>query len=151
MRVVLGVLLVDKLLSRELSVALNRQQVSASNQADFYAQPYFVQGRFLCDGAGELVKDVSFPVVFTEEPFFAFGGRLEQNQVIVAGNYPTVSAVVLSFSVEKRGVSTELFRGARLIIVTTGEEDQKMWLQWQFSGMALVNPVGGGSSVGGVV
>lgn len=139
------------MLSRELSIQMRRANSAKASQADFAPRQYIVQGKFLCDGAGEVARDVLFPVPFIEEPFFYFGGRLEENQAVVQGQFPRISAVVISFVEEPQGRDQILYKGARLAIVTEGLPDQRMWVNWHFNGIALVNPIGGTDTVEGTI
>lgn len=128
--------------ARDLGVKTRRADAQIKNQDDFAARIHVISGQFNVQGAGELVKDIAFPVTFVEKPLLAFGGALDDNQAIVAGNFPTISVVVLKY---KEGVSqaaSSSFSGASLIVVVTGVEDQSVWVHWSFTGMALVNPIG---------
>lgn len=139
-------------IARNAAITSKRQQDSASHQEEFSARPFIVSGQFSVTGAGELVKDINFPVTFTDKPLLSFGANMDENQIIVAGNFPTASVIVLKYK-EKitPGTSTASYTGASLIVVTTGMEDQIMWIHWQMSGTALVNPVSNRGATSGRV
>lgn len=101
-----------------------------------------VSGRVLVDGAGEAAIDVPFAVVFSERPIFTFGGELDVNHTPEATNFPTVSAVVLSWDKvdDIDNVFDGRYKGARIAVVTTGKVDMKMWVHYSFQGRAMRNP-----------
>jgi len=105
-----------------------------------------VNGFQLVQKAGEVIVDVSFPVLFTERPAMSFGAHMDDGQVPEALNLPTVSTVVLSWikahedRVGGGNGSPGWFSGARLAIVTTGRADHKVWVHWQAEGNAVRNP-----------
>lgn len=140
-----------QMVARQVGVTQHRNNSDAQSKQDFVSRPYVVHGQFLMENAGELLRDLSFPIMFIEKPLFTFGGALEDNQAIEDGNFPTVSAVVVRWNVELRGDQTYLYRGCSLAAVTTGVSDQRMWINWNFTGIGLTNPTGGISTVGGAV
>lgn len=105
-----------------------------------------VNGFQLVKGAGEVIVDVPFPVLFTERPSMSFGAHMDDGEQPEALNLPTVSTVVLSWlkAHEDRvggGQGTPgWFSGARLAIVTTGRTNHKVWVHWQAEGKAIRNP-----------
>lgn len=101
-----------------------------------------VQGLFHYDGAGEASVEVNFPVWFIEHPFPTFGGELAPNQSPTAGEFPTVSVVVLGWKMQDYPGGVSYYIGAYLGVVTTGPADQKMLVSWQVEGKALNNPIG---------
>lgn len=102
-----------------------------------------VSGRVLVVGTGEVAVDIPFPVNFAERPIFNFGGELNDNHHATAGEYPTVSAVVVGWSIQKEieGATEGYFTGATLAAVTTGQTGQQMWIHYSFEGKAIRNPL----------
>lgn len=103
-----------------------------------------VSGKTLVMGTGEATFDVSFPVLFSERPYFQFGGELDDNYRVESGSFPTVSAVIVGW--KKEGEIERAFdgrySGATLAVRTTGTEGQQMWVHWTFESRALRNPRG---------
>lgn len=91
---------------------------------------------------GELVQDVIFPIVFTEEPVFFWGVVMDPASPAANGNFPIVSPVVKNwlFTV-KETTGIRWYTGATLAIVTTGVDGQSMVVQAHFEARALRNPV----------
>lgn len=107
-----------------------------------------VTGRVLVKGAGEVGIDVNFPVQFTERPSFTFGGELDDNSTARALSYPTVSAVVGEWTKRKKSAGFDgYYTGARLLIVTTGIDTQRLWVHWAMEAHAIRNPVNDVGSV----
>lgn len=99
-------------------------------------------GRVQILGAGESAVDIQFPVLFSERPVFTYGGELDENHHPVAGSYPTISAIVDTWDqVGKTESSDGRFKGARVVVVTTGTEGQHMWLHFSFTAKAMRNPL----------
>lgn len=104
-----------------------------------------VDGKFLVDGAGEALQTVTFPVKFVERPNFVTGGELHPGSIATRGSFPTMSAVILVWTLnpsDGSNLAKEYFIGATLIIVTTGPVGQRMWIHWRATGRALANPAG---------
>ncbi len=101
-----------------------------------------VIGSVSLNGAGEVLVDVNFPVWFQEVPNMSFGGEMVENEPIVAGRFPTISVVVKSWVKQKRDLA-DYYAGATLIVVSTGQTNQRMIAHWAAEGKALRNPLGG--------
>lgn len=100
-----------------------------------------VSGFVQVNGAGEVLQDVNFPVWFTEKPTFTFGGELMPGSPPVSGKYPTVSVVVVNWTMEQRGYGN-YYVGAKLAIVTTGDSLHQMIIHWNMEAKAIRNPIG---------
>lgn len=139
-------------LARQVNVQQHRQSSDSQSKTDFESRPIILQGEFLVEGEGEVLRAVSFPIFFAQKPHLTFGGSLEENQQLIAGSFPTVSVVSANWVVEKRGTQTYLYKGCDLAVVVTGARGaQKMWVNWTFTGTGLTNPTGGLGTVGGSV
>lgn len=103
-----------------------------ANQA---AQVLRLQGEIEVKGAGELLLPVAFPQHFVQKPSWSFAGELAPNEVLEAGNYPTVSLVIKSWVIRQG-----LYVGAQVVIVTGGPARQVMRVHWQAEGVAITNP-----------
>lgn len=139
----------DQMLARQLATQMSRSHAHSDSQNDFIARDFIINGRFMVDGAGRVVKELSFPAVFLDEPLFFCGGVLEANQSLSPDHYPELSAVVVDWVEERKGINTTLYRGCRLAVLTRGASDQRMWVNWHFIGTALVNPIGGSTTTAG--
>lgn len=95
-----------------------------------------VTGRVLVQNAGEVAIPLTFPIIFTEEPGFWFGGVMDQGQAPEINNFPSVSAVILRWALTKFG-SVVTYTGATLGVVTTGPADQRMYVHWHVSGKGI--------------
>jgi hypothetical protein len=107
-------------------------------QASVYGMVRAVSGFILCNGAGELQIEVNFPVRFVEKPAMTFGGELDVNQPVEAGNFPTISVVVTRWILEELDELRTYFVGASLAVVSTGVANQRMWGHWTATGAALL-------------
>jgi hypothetical protein len=96
-------------------------------------------------GIGEVVLDVPFPVVYIERPGFTSGLTLDANEIVEAGNFPTLSAFVIRHQVEqKKGENVGYFyRQATLGVKLTGVTDQRSIITAHFFGKAFRNPTTG--------
>ena len=102
-----------------------------------------VSGRVLVIGTGEVTVDVPFPVNFIERPVFNFGGELDENHRATAGKYPTISAVVTTWTKVKEvvGSTDGYYTGASVAVVTSGQTGQQLWLHYSFEAKAVSNPL----------
>lgn len=90
---------------------------------------------------GEAVLDVPFSIVFIAKPLFTCGFELAPESNLTAGNFPTCTGLVTAW--DRRVTSdenAEYFYGASLAIRTTGHDEQRFILHWQFMGKALRGP-----------
>lgn len=117
-----------------------RQQVE---QLDLIQGGLFRVSAFIeVDGAGEGLAHIDFPVRFVEKPAFFHGGELLAGQEPIAGNMPSYSAIVYSWSYHldtSQGNRTgkRFFTGADIVVVTTGEASLKMIVHVHMEGQAL--------------
>jgi hypothetical protein len=128
-------------IARSFAITQQQQKDSDARINDFTARTYTVSGQFLMNGAGEVAKDISFPVLFTEKPLLSFGADLAEGSHVTIGGFPTVSVVVQSYVKQARNSQADNYSGARILCVTTGQHDQSVWIHYQFTGLALVNPL----------
>lgn len=138
-------------IARQVNVQQHQRASDTSSRRDFESRPFILQGQFLTEGEGEVLRTVQFPVTFIELPFLKFGASLEINQQLLVGNFPTISVVACNWQTELRGDQTYLYKGCDLAVVTSGANGQKMWVNWEFTATALTNPVGNMTTVGGSV
>lgn len=92
-------------------------------------------------GTGEASLDVYFPVWYVERPGISFGCELDAGHSAVEGSFPTASVVVGRWITETRGDLSTWYRGAHLLIVTTGTEGHQVIIHWHAEGKAMVNPL----------
>jgi hypothetical protein len=91
-------------------------------------------------GSGEGQVDVTFPNLYIEKPALSFGGELAPGSPLVAGQFPTVSVIVVSWVTLIKSLGV-LYTGARLCVVTTGVTTQGVIVHWQAEGKALSSPL----------
>lgn len=134
-----------------LNKASERRRGELVRNTNIRAAPHVIPGFKELLGAGEILIEVTFPVRFIQIPVFTYGASLAPGTQLVDGSYPVVSAVVAYWQVKRldegEEVSREHFTGAELAVTASGPTDQRLLLNWQFSGMALTNPVGSERSV----
>lgn len=121
---------------------ISKLQRSKSNYLrvqDQLANVHTVNGLFMVDGSGEATATIAFPIKFMERPLINFGGELNPNSTVTAGNFPTISVVVGSWTLEGPP-EKRYFTGATLLVRTTGPDLQKMWIHWSAVGKAITNP-----------
>lgn len=94
-------------------------------------------------GVGEASVDVDFSARFIEKPLLSCGAELDENQSPIAGNFPTVSAMVANWKFEELDKYRKYYVGATYAIVLTGKSDQKTWVHLGVEGRALLGPGGG--------
>lgn len=136
----------DLTLGRDINVAVNRRMMVDAGRVDMFGSAAFIGGRFLVGDIGEVTVQVAFPMTYTEEPLFFFGGAMDFNQGITPGYFPTLSCVVGSWITTPRGPNGLYYTGANIVVVTTGTADQRMWVHWHVLGSALTNPVSSSAS-----
>lgn len=110
-------------------------------------KPTRVTGFELTHGAGEATIEVKFPVWFVQKPSMSFGGELDEGEFVEEGKFPTVSVVVVSWVMAQKERDGGWFVGAALAVVTTGKDDQRMWVHWQAEAKAIANPSSPGSGI----
>jgi len=126
----------------KLNSASERRRGELIRNSNVRGAPHVIPGFRELLGAGEILIEVSFPVNFIELPVFTYGASLAPGTELISGQYPVVSAVVAYWQVKQEGDSSEQFVGAELAVTASGPTDQRLLLNWQFSGVALTNPVG---------
>ena len=124
---------------RPISAALEQRRGVTERARSMQGRVHRVVGFFQSAGPGEGLVDVDFPVWFQEVPALSFGGELGANQVLVDGNFPTLSVLVKSWKLRQQA-ERNYYAGATLIVVTTGSAEQVLKVHWQVEGKALVNP-----------
>lgn len=129
----------------KLNVATERRRGDLIRNVNSSATTHVVRGSNSIDGSGEILLDVAFPVVFIQPPIFLYGAELAPGNVLVSGSFPVMSALVHYWDVDQPDLELfgstrrQHFRGAQLAITATGPETQRMFLHWQFTGMAVTN------------
>lgn len=126
--------------------AIDRRRADVARGEQILVAPTTAVGLVEVQNAGEVLVEVTFPVWFTERPFFSFGGELAEGHSPEATNFPTVSAVVNTWTKNQRGLGT-YWVGATLCLVTTGRADHRMVVHWRMEGKALANPVSPNTSM----
>lgn len=108
-------------------------------------------GRVLIMGTGDCQVEVLFPVSFSNRPFFTYGQELDEEegprQEVVPGRYPTVDATVIAWQTVRavEGAFDGYYTGCTLAChVGGGNSEQRLWVDWQFRGVAIRNPISAG-------
>lgn len=130
-----------------LNQASERRRGDIVRANNLRAATHVVSGQQEILGSGETLLRVSFPVRFTQMPFFVSSGSLAYGSELVDDNYPVVSGVVAYWDVVEPDARRRWFRGADIAVTASGPESQRLVFSWQFTGMAIANPSGGESSV----
>lgn len=92
----------------------------------------------------ELLVDVVFPVWFVDIPAMSFGAHLVRD-LVEEGFFPTVSVVVVGWTkAQEIRPGGGYFIGARLAVVASGREQDRMVIHWNAEAKAL-RIAGGGS------
>lgn len=99
-----------------------------------------VSGVFTINGAGEARSDILFPVIFSRQPEITFGFTLLGDSDIRAGFAPSFSATVYDWNVIERPPFSRFYRGASLLITSTGPSITKFICNWTAIGMAFSSP-----------
>lgn len=108
-------------------------------------------GRILIVGTGDCQIEILFPVSFSNRPFFACGQALDDEegpeQEVLAGHYPKLDATVIHWNKVRavEGAFAGYYIGCTLACHVDGSgPDQRLWLDWQFRGVAIRNPIAAG-------
>ena len=136
-----------------------RRSIQDRNR-DALGTEHVLKGRTQLVGSGEAVIIVDFNVIFVEPPNFTFGGELAASAAPIPGQFPIVTACVATWDVYEadlppnddgsgsRGIQLDSgltlrrwYRGANIAAIATGPSTQNMYIHWQFSGRALINPI----------
>lgn len=97
------------------------------------AKDTWVTGSVFIEGIGESVVDITFPLLFGEEPLPILGGGvLLADAAPQRYNFPTVQMMVVQFH-----TSGPHWTGAQLSVVATGRADQKIRATFAFVGLGL--------------
>lgn len=126
---------------RNLNTALKNNIDERDRIHDQESQYFKVTGEIECDGPGEGVTNIVFPIYFTEKPRFSFGLELIPGQPIAAGRFPRCSATVIQWGQRAREDGTIVYSGAALSISIQGPTGQVLIVQWHMEGTGLRGPV----------
>ena len=104
-----------------------------------------LSGQIRVDSPGEVEIPITFPAFFSEKPLLSFGGELKVGTEPVPGSFPTVSVVIGSWSISDLSPSILIYKGCKLLVVTTGHPTQRMFVHWHLEGIAYnTGSFGGG-------
>lgn len=98
-----------------------------------------LSGQIRVDSPGEVEVPLVFPVFFSEKPLLSFGGELKVGTDAVPGSFPTVSVVIGSWSLSDASPTMLIYKGCKLLVVTTGHPTQRMFIHWHLEGIAYNN------------
>jgi len=132
-----------------LNAATEKRRGDLVRSANIQATTHVASGTNEIIGSGEILLNLSFPVIFIQHPLFLYGSELGPGSELTAGNYPVLSAMVTYWDIDDPDLAlygTSLrrhFKGVQIAVTSSGPENQRLYLHWQFTGLALSNPVGG--------
>lgn len=108
-------------------------------------------GRILIMGTGDIQVETLFAVNFSARPFFTYGQELDEEegeaQEVVPGRYPRLDATVIAWNKVRavEGAFAGYYVGCTMACHVEGSGvEQRLWLDWQFRGVAIRNPIAAG-------
>lgn len=126
-------------LSQAIARPALSQQGTRSLGGDVFDVVGFVDGI----SSGQSYATIAFPVRFFERPNFCFGFELAENQALESAHYPTVSGVIGSWVLGRRGETGAVFYdGATVLIVASGHAELSGSFHYRFQGAALTGTAG---------
>lgn len=125
--------------------SLNSEQTRASDLRAVSASLAEVPGFAEINGSGEGVVNVNFAIKFTEVPYFKYGFSVTHGSEYLQGYMPEATAYVAEWTTIERLPFSVWYVGAKIHTKVRGLVQQKMILNFSFSGTALSNPSGEGS------
>jgi hypothetical protein len=136
-----------------LNGASERRRGDLVRDANIRSTTHVVSGFREIVGYGEVLIDVGFPVSFIQTPMFVNGTAMAAGSPLVEGSYPVVSAIVAYWDIREPDLeltgstARKFYKGAQIALTATGVADQRLIFSWQFTGMAIANPLSGQRSV----
>lgn len=128
---------------RDIGSAFESKRGEVERQSDSEAQNFHVTGEIQCNGAGENVVSVTFPILFVVKPSYSFGPELGPGQPAIAGQLPECSMTVLQWHENVREDGSIIYAGATFGAVTYGPATQVVTVQWHMQGVGLRGPAPG--------
>ena len=133
-----GRLGVDRLRNEQRS-----QQRRAIDLTETAASPAPVSGKFMINNAGEAKVDITFPVFFSDIPYVTFGFEIQGANQIISGHAPAMSATVYDWDTIDRPPFSRFYKGAYIVVVSTGPPGTKFICTWTAMGTAFTSPTVG--------
>lgn len=135
-----------------LPTAVQRQSEARRGEVDriqgLEAKHVRLLGEVPIEGAGEVTFTVNFPVRYIEKPLMTAGWDLDGESSVVTGSYPTVSIGTVDWEMEDEDDDYgQYWTGALVAVKTTGPSDMRIYANYIYEGMALLNPVGSSKQV----
>lgn len=119
----------------------NQQKADSWGLGAMSAGPTRCSGQFQLDGAGEAEVQITFPVSFSAKPLLSFSGEVRDGDILVSARMPSISMMVLRWTVEDNPPYSVLYTGAVLGVVTSGPPGTRMYATWHMDGTAFTNHV----------
>jgi hypothetical protein len=110
-------------------------KVLEQTRSDAAAGQTRLSGQLMLSNPGEKSISVTFPFSFADKPLLSFGGEMRDGDIPVDGNFPTVSVVVGGWSTVDNPPYSRLYTGCKLLIVTTGPPQQRLYVHWHLDGI----------------
>jgi hypothetical protein len=128
-----------------LTIESLRNNIRSSNLRaydfnDVAASDSTVSGKFTVNGSGEARAHVLFPVSFSVLPYMTFGFEVQSSTQILKQHAPAMSATVYDWDTLDRPPFSRFYKGASLLVVSSGPSDLKFICSWSATGTAFTSP-----------
>jgi hypothetical protein len=100
-----------------------------------------LSGQLMLSNPGEKSISVTFPFSFADKPLLSFGAEMRDGDEPVNGNFPTVSVVIGGWTTVDNPPYSRLYTGCKLLVVTTGPSQQRLFIHWHLDGIAYSNDI----------
>jgi hypothetical protein len=128
--------------TEQFRTGLQQMKQTASDLASAQAGQTRLSGQFMLANPGEKIANVQFPFYFAEKPLLSFGAEIPTGDNVIKGQYPTASVMIGGWLTYDNPPFTQLFYGAKFIIVTTGPPQQRFYVHWHLDGVAYNGDIG---------
>lgn len=107
------------------------------------AQSVVSSGSFMVSGAGEAEKTIYFSSVFSRfPPSIMFSVDFKTLPDIKHGQIPNVTPIIIDYVTENRNPPfSVLYRGAKILVKSTGPNLVKFVVNWQATGIGFNGPM----------
>lgn len=124
----------------QLRNSMRNEQVKFHDLEQTAANAATVTGKFTVNGAGEARAHVLFPVTFSVLPYMTFGFEVQSANQIVKQHAPAMSGTVYDWDTLDRPPFARFYKGAHLLIVSSGPPGLKFVCSWSAVGTAFTSP-----------
>ena len=128
--------LADKIAVDNLSSQIQKFNQTTEDMSTAQAGQTRLSGQFMLSNPGEKEATVYFPFKFAGKPLLSFGAEIPTGDKPTPGNFPTVSIIIGGWLTQDNPPYTQLFYGAKFLMVTTGPPQQRLYIHWHLDGIA---------------